>query len=191
MSVNKADGGWRALVRRSPNWLIVLAISILYTSPILGMDLLKGEDVEPTKAAITTVGGLCLGWFAIWINRWRQARDRRMPEGSVTTPRLQQAISRGQLPEHATAEQWVPELQKIVRQERHWAWGGPIFFFSVFTALGVFLIFDDSAHPWYGIFCTAAFLGLAVWYPIWIGRRRARINELIAELDNKPPSPRR
>lgn len=183
------EDGWRGLVRRSPNWLLVVAMGALYTALILGMDLLKGDEIEPVKAALTAVIGVGLGCFAIWINRWRQARDSRKPEGSVTTPRLQQAISTGQLPEHAAAEEWVPELQKIVRQERHWAWGGPLFF-GLFTAMGIFLIFDDPAHPWFGVFISAGFLGAAVWYPIWVRRRRARINGLIAELEDKPQAPK-
>ncbi|MFJ5696570.1 hypothetical protein [Arthrobacter sp. NPDC093139] len=188
MSVNKEEGGWRALVRRSPNWLIVVAIAVVYTALILGMDFLKGEEIEPEKAALTAVLGLGLGCFAIWINRWKQARDRRQPQGAPTATNVQQAISSGQLPEHATAEEWLPELQKIVRQERHWAWGGPLFF-GLFTAMGIFLIFDDPAHPWFGVFVSACFLGAAVWYPIWVRRRRARINGLIADLVNKPPEP--
>lgn len=182
------EGGWRGLIRRSPNWVIALAIAVLYTALTLGMDLLKGDGFEPVKVTINAAGGFFLGWFALWINRWRQARDRKKSEGSVTTPRLQQAVSIGRLPEHASADQWVPELQKIARQERHWVWGGPLFF-GIFAAGGVFLIVDDPDHPWYGVFISACFLSAAIWYPIWIKRRRARINGLIAGLERNPPAP--
>jgi hypothetical protein len=47
--------------------------------------------------------------------------------------------------------------------------------------MGVFLAFDKPENPWLGLLAVAGGLGLAVWYPIWVPRRRARIEALIAQ----------
>lgn len=49
------------------------------------------------------------------------------------------------------------------------------------AAMGVFLVFDKPEHTWLGPLAVAGGLGFAVWYPIWVPRRRARIEALIAQ----------
>jgi hypothetical protein len=49
--------------------------------------------------------------------------------------------------------------------------GGPILF-GLFTAMGIFLIFGDPEHPWFGVLVAALCLGIVIWYPVWIPRRR-------------------
>ncbi|MET1088004.1 MAG: hypothetical protein ABWY04_12930 [Arthrobacter sp.] len=81
----------------------------------------------------------------------------------------------------------MPELTKIIRQERHMGWSGPLMF-GLFTAIGIFLIFDRPEHPWLGVFCTITFLGLAVWFPISVRRRRPRIQALIDQFTDEESS---
>ena len=71
------------------------------------------------------------------------------------------------------------QLIRILIQERHMAWLGPLMC-GLFTALGVFLILDSPERPWLGVICSPLFLGLTVWYPFWVRRRRVRIRELLA-----------
>lgn len=74
----------------------------------------------------------------------------------------------------------MPELTKIIRQKRRMGWIGPLMF-GLFTAVGIFLIFDRPEDPRFGVFYTITFLGLAVWFPISVRRRRSRIQDLIAQ----------
>lgn len=89
-------------------------------------------------------------------------------------------MSTGRLPAHASADQWVLELSRIIRQEQWWAWVGAALF-GLSAAMGVFLVFDKpgASLAWTAGGCGG--LGLAVWYPIWVPRRRARIEALIAQ----------
>lgn len=173
-----SGGGWRGLVRRTPLWILVLVIAFAWASAQLGMQLLQGEEVAGDDVAIYGAFGVATGIFALWMAVRAARRERKLPPGSPTATNIRWAISTGQLPEYASAGQWVPELDKIIRQERHMMWIGPLMF-GLFAALGIFLIFDYPEHPWFGVVCGLVFLGLAAWYLVWIPRRRIRIQKLI------------
>jgi hypothetical protein len=180
-----AEGRWIRLLRRTPRWGLVLGVAAAWTTTMLGMELLKGEEVEPAEIAITGAAGLAVGAFALWFTQWQRARERKKPAGWPTATNVKEAVSKGRLPEGAAAEQWVPELARIVAQERYMVWIGPLMF-GAFAAMGVFLIFENPAHPWFWVLATAGFVALAVWYPIWIPRRRENIQRLITELTEGP-----
>jgi hypothetical protein len=92
------------------------------------MRLLGGKDVAAEDVAICAVFGVITGILMLWVVRWVIRRERKLPPGSPTATNIKRAISTGQLPEHASAQQWVPELDKIIRQERHMVWIGPLMF---------------------------------------------------------------
>ena len=83
-----------------------------------------------------------------------QARERRKPSGSPTVTNINEAMSTGLLPEHASADQWVPELSGIIRQEQWSAWVRAALF-GLSAAMGVFLVFDKPEHPWLGLLAVA------------------------------------
>lgn len=172
--------GWVRLLRRAPRWALVLGIAVAYTVFMLGMKLLQGEEMDPVEVAVTGALGLAVGGFALWFTRWQPARERKKPAGWPTATRLKEAVSTGRLPEGAAAEQWIPELTKIAAQERYMIWIGPLLF-GAFAAMGVFLTLENPDHPWFWVLATIGFAGIAVWYPIWIPRRRTRIEGLIAQ----------
>jgi hypothetical protein len=171
-------GGWQGLVRRTPLWILVLVFAIAWAALQLGMRLLRGKEVAAEDVAIYGVFGVVTGILMLVVARWVLKRERKLPPGSPTATNIKRAIATGELPEHASAKAWVPELNKIIRQERHMMWAGPLIF-GLFTVMGIFLVFGDPEHPWFGVLGTALFLGIAIWYPFWIPRRRPKIQALI------------
>jgi hypothetical protein len=148
----------------------------------LGLDFLRGEEMEPLPAGIT---GLLFGAFVSAFGRRIRSRNATKPTAWPTATNLQNAVSTGRLPEGAAPDQWAPELVRIAQQEKQLLWAGPIFL-GLFAAIGVFLIFDDPAHPWYGGLLGTGFLAMAIWCPISILRRRKRIGALLAQFPEEP-----
>lgn len=176
----KSGHSWQDLLRRAPTWVLVLVFVIIWSAVVLGLDFLRGEDIEAADVALTGVGGLVVAAFSLWFNRRVMAKEQKRPPGSPTGTNITRAVSTGQLPEKASANEWVPELSKIIRQERHMVWVGPLVF-GLATALGVFLSFGKPDHPWFGVVCSALFLSLAIWIPGSVRRRRVRIQKLLAQ----------
>lgn len=172
--VDDDESRWIRLLRRTPRWGLVLGVAVVFTIAMLGMELLKGEELEPIEIAVTGAGGLAVGGFAVWFAMWQRARESKKPAGWPTVTNLKEAVAKGRLPEGAAAEQWVPELSRIVAQERY--------LLGAFTAMGVFLIFENPDHPLFWVLATIGSAAAAVLYPIWVPRRRKRIEALIAEL---------
>lgn len=165
---------------RMPGWVIFPLIAVLYTVGMLGKDYLTGEALAPMRIAVTAVAGVAVSVFIFWLVTWRRAREREKPRGWPTVTNFRTALSSGQLPEGAGAEQWVPELTKTMRQEKPMVWIGPLLF-AGFAGLGLFLIIDNPEHPWFWAIATVLFIAMALWYPIWGARRRKRMQALIAE----------
>jgi hypothetical protein len=168
----------QGLVRRSPLWILVLVIATAYAALQLGIRLLRGKEAGPEDVAIYGAFGVAMGIFTLWMAVRAARRERKLPPGSPTATNIQRAMATGQLPEHASAELWEPELIAILVQERRWAWIASVFF-GLATVLGVFIIFDGSESPWLGVVCSVAFLGLAVGFPLWVRHRRPRIQKLL------------
>ncbi|MET1156393.1 hypothetical protein [Arthrobacter sp.] len=179
-------GGWQGLVRRTPLWILVLVFAVVWAALQLGMRLLRGKEIAPEDVPIYGVSGVITGILMLVVTRWVLRRERKQPPGSPTATNIKRAIATGRLPEHATAERWVLELNKIIRQERHMMWIGPLVF-GLFTAMGIFLVFGDPEHPWFGVLLTPLFLGIAIWYPVWIPRRRRTIQALIDQFPQEEP----
>lgn len=180
-------GGWQGLLRRTPEWLIVLVIATGWVALQLAMRLLMGKEVEAEYVAVTGSFGVALGVFTLWFSGRTQAKERALPPGSPSGANITRAMSTGQLPELASAEQWEAELIWMLIQDRHMVWAGPLIC-GLFTALGVFLAFGRPQHPWFGVVFTVAFLGMTVWFPVWVRRRRKRIQELLAKLLKDEPT---
>jgi Flp pilus assembly protein TadB len=121
---------------------------------------------------------VAFGTFILWAFFRARAKEQALPPGSPTATNIKKAISTGQLPEHASAELWQPELITILIQEQRWAWFGAVFF-GLATVLGIFVLFDTGENPWLGVACSVMFLGLAVGFPLWVRRRRPRIQKLL------------
>jgi hypothetical protein len=179
MRGDTSSGGWRTWREHPPLWLVGAAGAVLLTVVRLGLDFLSEEQMEPQRLAVTAIVGLLFGVFVVVFGRFVLARNQAKPAGWPTAINLRNAVATGRLPEGANAEQWIPELAGIIRTEKPMYWGGPLFF-GLFAALGVFLVFDDPAHPWFGGLFAGLCLSMAIWYPFWIVRRRARIEALIA-----------
>jgi hypothetical protein len=177
---NNSTGRWQELLRRAPRWLIALVVAVGWAAIQLGMRYLRGKEVVAEDVAFASAFGVAIGIFVVWFGRRVQAKERNLPPGSPTPANIQKAISTGQLPEQASAEQWEAELIWILIRDRHTVWVAPLVF-GLFTALAVFLIFDSPEHPWFGVVCGVLFLVLAIWLPAWERRRRARIRELMAQ----------
>jgi hypothetical protein len=175
---------WQGLVRRTPLWILVLVIATAWAALQLGIRFLRGKEVAAEDVliygAIYGAFGVALGVFTLWMGFRAAAKERALPPGSPTTSNIKKAISTGRLPEGASAEQWEPELIRILVQERHMMWIGPLLF-GLFAVMGIFLIFDKPEHPWFGVLCTPLFLGIAIWYLVSMPRRRARIHALLAQ----------
>jgi hypothetical protein len=176
--------GWQARLRRAPLWVIGLATAVMWSVVMLGMDALQGKDLGVARVGAVAAGGTVVAVGVVLVGRWGQARDRKLPPGAATARNLNRAVATGKLPGQAIAEEWVPGLRKIIRQDRHMIWVGPLVF-GLFAASGIFLIFDRPDHPWFGVACTVFFIVAAIWMPIWVRRRRARIEGLIAEMTNR------
>ena len=172
------SGGWRGLVRRTPLWVLVLVFAIAWAGVQLGMRLLQGKEVATEDVGMYGFFGVVNGILMLVVTRWVLRRERKLPPGSPTATNIKKAIATGRLPEYASAGQWEPELDKIIRQERHMTWIGPLLF-GLFTVMCVFLVFDDPEHPWFGVVCGVVFLGLGVWFPLWVRLRRPRIQALL------------
>ncbi|MDQ0850672.1 hypothetical protein QFZ65_002610 [Arthrobacter sp. B3I9] len=158
----------------------MLVIATAYAGLQLGVRLLRGKEVGAEDVAMYGAFGVASGIFIVWMGVRAAAKERALPPGSPTATNIKKAMATGQLPEHASAKLWEPELITLLIQERRWAWIGSVFF-GLATVLGVFVIFDSSEGPWLGVVCTAAFLGLAVGFPLWVRHRRPRIQRLLDE----------
>lgn len=123
MMTDNSRDGFQALLRRAPVWVLFLVIANLWPVLMLGIRWLRGQEISPEVVAIYAAFGLPAAGLLIWLTRWIRARERRKPPGSPTVTNIDEAMSTGRLPEHASAVQWVPELSRIIRQKR---WGpGP------------------------------------------------------------------
>lgn len=182
-----SKSGWQRVLLLAPRLVVVLAIAIAWSAIFLGLEILQGDNVEPVDVAITGVLGLAAAFFALWLGRRARAKERKLPAGSPTGTNIARAISTGRLPEQASAEEWEAELLWILIRERHMAWIGPLVC-GLFAALGVFLALGMPEHPWFGVLFAAASLGMALWFPILIRRRRARIQELIDQFTDEGSS---
>jgi hypothetical protein len=176
-----AKGGWKAQVRRAPNLVRGLATAVLFSLGLLGMEVLKGRNLEAVDFVSVGAGAVFVGAFMALFGRWRDGKDRELPPGPATARNLNRAIATGKLPEQAIPGEWVRGLQKIIRQDRRLIWLG-LLELGLFTALGIFLILDRPDYPWFGVLCTALFAGITIWLPFSIRRRRMRIEALIAQL---------
>jgi len=176
--------GWRGLVRRTPLWILVLVIATAFAALKLGMRLLRGKEVGADDVAAYGVFGVAIGIFTVWMAVRAARKDRAAPPGSPTATNLNKAISTGQLPEHASAERWEPELITLLIQERRVAWIGAVFF-GLATVLGIFVIFEPGWNPWLGVVCSVMFLGLAVGFPLWVRHRRPRIQRLLDQFPDE------
>lgn len=182
-----SKGGWQRVLRLAPRLVVVLAIAIAWSAIFLGLEILQGDNVQPVDVAITGVLGLAAAFFALWLGRRVPATERTLPAGSPTGTNIAGAISTGRLPEQASAEEWVPELLWILIRERHMVWIGPLVC-GLFATLGVFLALGMPEHPWLGVLFAAASLGMALWFPILIRRRRVRIQVLLDQFPEQESS---
>lgn len=166
------------VIRRTPLWIQVLVIALGWTALHVLFDLLRGEGIDTGETIFRMIVGVFLGCLMIWMVFRQRAKEQLLPPASPTESNISAAMSTGHVPEGALAGDWVPQLQKTLRQERPMVWAGPLLF-GLFTALGAFLMLEDPDHPWFGGLAAAASLGTAVWYPLWIRRRRVQIQGLL------------
>jgi hypothetical protein len=181
------NGRWLRLLRRPPRWLIVLVIAVVWAAMQLGLRLLRGKEVAADDVVVYGAFGVALGIFTLWLASRARAKEQGLPPGSPTAANIQKAMSSGHLPEQASAEQWEAELIWTLISDRHMVWVGPLVF-GLFTALGVFLMFDQPGHLWFGALRTTLFLSITIGFPFWVRRRRARIQKLLAQLSDEMPS---
>jgi hypothetical protein len=182
----RQDSGrsWQKVLRKTPRWLIVLVIATAWAALQVGMRFLMGKEIEAEYVALTFAFGVAFGVFTLWISGRTQAKERSLPPGSPTGTNVTKAMSTGQVPEQASAQEWEAELIWMLIQDRHMVWVGPLVG-GLFSALGVFLALDRPEHPWFGVVFGVAFLGMAICFPVWVRRRRARIRRLLAQISEE------
>jgi hypothetical protein len=105
---------WQGLVRRTPVWILVLVIATAWAALQLGIRFLRGKEIAAEDVLIYGAFGVALGIFTLWMGFRVAAKERALPPGSPTASNIKKAISTGRLPEGASAEQWEPELIRIL-----------------------------------------------------------------------------
>ena len=178
---------WQKALRKMPRWLIVLVIATAWAALQVGMRFLMGKEIEAEYVALTCAFGVAFGVLTLWISGRTQAKERSLPPGSPTGTNVTKAMSTGQLPKEAFAQEWESELIWMLIKDRHMVWVGPLVG-GLLSALGAFLALDRPEHPWFGVVTGVAFLGMAIWFPVWVRRRRARIRRLLAQVSEETPT---
>ena len=164
--------GWTALLRRAPNLVGGLFTAVVFSIVMLGMEALKGRDLEAADFAGVGTGALFVAAFTALVGRWRDAKDQKLPPGPATARNLNRTISSGKLPEQAVAEEWVLGLRKVIRQDRVGAWV-LLLEFGLFTAWRIIMVIQlPTAHI--GVFPYVILIsGLALMLGGYVtGRRR-------------------
>lgn len=169
---------WVRTLQRTPNWILFLVAAGLYALYSLGQKLLTGEPVRPGHVVGAVLAGVVAVAVGFWLIRWQGRRESRKPSGSLTATNLERALASGRPPADAVADQWIPRLYRAIRSDRIMAWAGPLLF-GAFTVLGIFLTATNPEYPWFWVLATVAFASIAVWYPIWVRRRRVQLERLI------------
>lgn len=100
-----SGGKWQEWLRRTPLWILVLVIAAALTAVQLGTRLLRGREVTAEDVLVYGAFGVATGIFTLWSAFRAWAKGRALPPGSPTATNLRKAISTGQLPEDASAEQ--------------------------------------------------------------------------------------
>lgn len=176
----KQEQGRQRTLHRLPRWALVPVFTIALTAWLLGVQLLQGNALRWVDVALTVTITFIGALFVLWFVRWHDAQTAAQPSGWPTNDRFQSAVSTGRLPEGADAEQWMPKLRRAAAQERRMVWIGPLFF-AAFSAMGVYLVLDDPAHPWFGWLVSLVFAAMAVYYPWWSVRQQRRLQRLMAQ----------
>lgn len=169
---------WVRTLRRTPKWVLLLVAAALYALYSLGEKLLTGEQVRPGHVVGAVFAGVVVAAAGFLTVRWQSRRDSKKPPGSLTATNFERALASGNLPGDAEADDWVPKLHRAIRTERIMAWAGPLLF-GGFTVMGIFLAVTNPDYPWFWILVTGIFAATAIWYPIWVRRRRVKLEALI------------
>lgn len=175
---------WARTLQRTPKWILFLSFAGLYALLSLGQNFLTGEPVRLGHVVGAVFAGLIVVSVGIWSARWQSHRDSKKPSGSLTATTFEQALASGEPPQGAVADQWVPKLHKAIRTDRIMAWVGPLLF-GGFTALGIYLTVTNPDYPWFWVIATVAFAGIGLWYPIWVRRRRMKLEKLINQFPTR------
>lgn len=130
-----------------------------------------------TSAVGAAIGAVVFGaLFALFV-----ARQRRSGGGTSTTQAVTDAIKAGRAPADASAEEWMPLLERRRRQARLLRWLGPLEF-AFFSALAVYLIVADRTRLFVWVVFLVFFLALVIWYPVNARRQLVRIDRLERQL---------
>ncbi|MEV8213265.1 hypothetical protein [Leifsonia sp. NPDC077715] len=136
-----------------------------------------------TSVIAAVVGGLLFGAvMALFV-----ARQRRQSDGTSMAQTVTNAVKKGELPHGASADEWMPLLERRRRQARLLRWLGPLEF-GLFSLLAVYLIVTDGSRVIFWDAALVLFLALAIWYPINSRRQLRSIEQLQRQLADDPRS---
>jgi hypothetical protein len=158
-------------------WTLAAFMALLWTGLTYGTQ----AAIWPARAGWpllsgALVGGIIYGVGMAFVFRYLQKKYG----GKDTARALEKAIKDGRLPEDVEPEIWLPLLERKQRSDQFWASTGPVAF-GLFAALEVYLGITEPV-VWIWWLNAAIFVFLAVWTPLWVVRRRPRIEALIAVL---------
>lgn len=169
---------WVKTLQRTPKWILILVVAVLYALYSIGERLLTGERVGPGHVVGAVFAGVMVAAAGFLAVRWQSRRDSKKPPGSLTSTNFERALTSGNPPEDAEADEWVPKLHRAIRTDQIMAWAGPLLF-GGFTVMGIFLTVTNPDYPWFWVLATGFFAATAIWYPIWVRRRRMKLQALI------------
>jgi hypothetical protein len=60
---------------------------------MLGMEALRGRDLDANDFAAVGAGALIVAAFTVGFGLWREAKDRKLPPGPATARNLNRAVA--------------------------------------------------------------------------------------------------
>lgn len=169
--------GWQRLLTGAPLPVLFVVQAVLFGAGTHTLGRLTGQPGQSWIASLigaVTFGVLMTAWIA---------RERRRSGGADAFAHLERAVSTGQLPPGADAEEWRPRLERQERSYRRLRVLAPVVF-VLFAAASVWLAVSQT--PLYWIF-VAVFLGLGVHSLVTSARRLRRIETMLDRLGTTAP----
>lgn len=146
-------------------WLIMM--------PALGL-----QPLNWTTAVVASMEGLFFGAFMSLFITWQRKRFG----GAHAVLALNRATKARQLPTDADPSDWVPLIERGIRQRMRLSWTGPVVF-GLGTALVVSLALTEPGRSWFWWPSAVFMAAFAVLSPISSHREIGKLMELRRQLD--------
>ncbi|MGH1550417.1 hypothetical protein ACRAWB_15075 [Leifsonia poae] len=165
-------------MNRQPAWVVGVLMGLFFGVGTFVVNVSIGiQRLSWASAVAAAIGGVLFGAVMALL----VARQRRKSGGTSMAQSVTNAVKRGELPHGASADEWMPLLERRRRQAKLLRWLGPLEF-GLFAALAVYLIVTDGSRVIFWDAALVFFLALAVWYPINSRRQLRSIEQLERQL---------